>query len=38
MEEVQLHEFLTFAAGGDECSVSRPAAIPPGKETPVPNG
>jgi hypothetical protein len=35
---VQIHIFLTSALVGSESSASGPAALPPGKEPPVPVG
>jgi hypothetical protein len=36
--DVQIHIFLTSALAGGEWSASRPGALPPGKEPPVPIG
>jgi hypothetical protein len=36
--EVKLHAFLSLALDGDKGSASRSAALPQGKEPPVPTG
>jgi hypothetical protein len=36
--DVYIHIFLTSALAGSEWSASGPAALPPGKEPPVPIG
>jgi hypothetical protein len=36
--KLQLHHFFTSALDGGEWSASRPAALAPGKEPPVPIG